>query len=117
MKKIIIIWTIVAVLMVSLLTFIGFKILEKREVYYDLEANLNQATKDYMLQNPDYLPAKKSIVSSNELLAYSLIKPLKVNGDICEGYTEVIKKYLTYEYKSYIKCKEYTTQNYEAQLK
>lgn len=116
MKKIIIIWTIISILLVTLLTIIGFKILEKKEVYLNFEKMLKSATKDYMTQNNEYLPTKEIIIKLDTLIENSLIEPIFVDNENCEGYVKVEKKYLSYEYFPYLKCKNYITNGYDEKV-
>ena len=51
-------------------------------------------------------------MSFEELKDSGLIKDLKVNNDKCDGYVIVKKNQLVYEYKGFVKCKEYKTKNY-----
>ena len=113
MKRLTVIRGIILVLIVALLTTLGIIFNKKNKVYTDMENNLVNATKKYVEKSFAYPKDGKELrVSFEELKDSGLINDLKVNNDKCDGYAIVKKNQLVYEYKGFVKCKEYKTKNY-----
>ena len=120
MKKITIIWIILILILVFVLTFIGLNVLNRTKPYTSLENTIVEAMKVYYGQDTNLkkLPNKNKIskISIEELNNFGLNLSLDVKGDICEGYGIVKSNSLAFTYKSFIKCKNYTTTDYEKYL-
>lgn len=115
MKKILIIWTIVALMLVTGLTFLGMNINSKNREYYDLEKQLTEAAQDYYSQYPNELPASKAVITAEKLSETNFINELKYKNEVCKGYVVIEKNYLNHGYSSYIKCSKYQTKNYNTE--
>ena len=117
MKKITIIWIILIVLLVSMLGFIGINVSKHTKPYKALEGDIVDAMKVYYGQDTNLtkLPSsgKTHKVTINELKTFGLTINNKINDDTCDGYGIVTGKMGSHSYKSYIKCDEYTTENYK----
>lgn len=113
MKRLTVIWGLILVGIVVLLTTFGIIFNKKNKVYTDMEESLVNATKKYVEKSFSYPKDGKELrVSFEQLKDSGLIKELKVDKDICDGYAIVKKNELVYEYKGYVKCKDYKTKNY-----
>jgi hypothetical protein len=113
MKKLLIMWVIIAVSLVGTLTVMGLAINKKNKPYTNLEDELVTSAESYMGQFLNEMPSTSTKVTSEEMIAKNVLNELKVNDEICKGYVVVSKKYVTYEYKPYLKCKNYVTKGYE----
>lgn len=112
MKKILITWIIISVLLVGGLTYIGMNLKIKNKDYYEIEERLTEAAKDYYSQYAEKLPAKEGFITSNTLMESDFLSNLNYKNEKCTGYVKVTKTYLLHEYKSFIKCNDYTTKKY-----
>lgn len=113
MKKLTIVWGLIMVAIVALLTTFGILFNKKNKVYTDMEEDLVSATKKYVEKSFAYPKDGKELrVTFEDLNNSGLIDELKVGKDSCNGYAIVKKNELVYEYKGYVKCKEYKTKNY-----
>ena len=52
-------------------------------------------------------------IKDKELEENNLLPTMSINDDECKGYVLVKKAYDNYEYDAYIKCKNYTTVDYQ----
>lgn len=114
MKKLMGLWIFIVVLLVSGLTYIGFKIKNENNFYKGLENELEEVAKGYFGEKPGLLSNNK-IVLDYELGEYKeeILSKLKENN--CQGYVKTKSNMGIYEYKAYIKCNDYETKNYEQQ--
>lgn len=112
MKKILIVWIIIAVLMVGGLTTYGFLFNNQNKPYKTLEHDLQEAAEGYMGMYPAYLLSTNKL-PNEEMLKSGYSKELIVNNEKCEGYVEITNAGGVYKYKPYIKCKNYQTKGYE----
>ena len=55
----------------------------------------------------------KLTIKDKELEENNLLPTMSINDDECKGYVLVKKAYDNYEYDAYIKCKNYTTVDYQ----
>lgn len=110
MKKILYVWIIIAVILVSGLTFIGIKIKNQNAPYTEIEKELVFAAQSYMGQYINEMPSSQTTVSYKKLLETGLIKE---NEHQCDGYVFISKKIATFDYKAYIKCDKYTTRDFD----
>lgn len=113
MKKLIYVWITLILVLVFGLTIIGLNINSKNKKYYDLEDTIESATKNYLGQYPDEFPLNTLNMTSERLIATSFLDNLNISGEECKGYVVVKKKYMYYEYKPFIKCKKYSTKNFD----
>ena len=114
MKKVLIVWIIIAVLLVGGLTIIGFKIKKQNKPYKDLEEKLQIAAEGYIGYYPNLLTSNEIRITNDELIDHDYSKKLNVNGQLCQGYVIVNKNMGMIEYDPYIKCKNYTTKGYSS---
>jgi uncharacterized protein YxeA len=114
MKKILIVWIIVAVIMVSGLTFIGFKLTDKYKPYTKLESDLKESAESYVGMYTNLLSSNNIKITNQEMIDKKFSKELKTKNDKCDGYVVITKSMEMYDYKPYIKCKNYTTKGYSA---
>ena len=113
MKKILIVWIIIAVLLVGSLTFIGLKLTAKNKVYYELENKLTESAKIYYGQYPGHLPSTSLTITSDKLIKNNFLEALTLDKETCIGYVAVTKNGLFYKYQPFIKCENYTTKKYD----
>ena len=113
MKKIYIIWGIIIVLLLFIITYFGFNIINKNKEYKILEDNMEQTVAKYLGQHIEEYPksGEKKINITDVISAGYEIK-MSVNDDSCEGYVVVKKVSFAYEYDGYIKCNNYVTKGY-----
>ena len=113
LKRISIIWGIVAVLLFAFLTAIGFIYKNKTQKYTDLDKELVKVTKSYTATDFKFpINGEEIIITFEELKNAGLIDNLKVDNQKCDGYVEVSFNNVT-EYKAFIKCDKYTTHNFK----
>lgn len=111
MKRNLIIMIIISFILVGALTFMGFEIKKKNAPYTALEKDLKEAAESYVGQyvfNPD----SNLKIELDTLKDKNLIKELKYQNENCKGYVVYSKNYISFEYKPYIKCDNYTTKGY-----
>ena len=121
MKKISILWIILIILLFFILIFIGLSVSKRTKPYKALESTIVEAMKVYYGQdiNLKKLPEKNKIskISIEELENFGLPLTLNVNEDKCEAYGIVKAQSIAFSYKAFIKCENYTTNEYEKYLK
>ena len=119
MKKVnvlFVIWGLIVITLVVLLTVLGFILKNNNKEYEALEEKLKVSAEKYTSNNFEYPEeGKEIIIKSNTLKKEGLLEELKYKNDVCEGYV-VVKTNKVVEYKSYIKCKNYQTKDYEKKL-
>lgn len=117
MKKLTIVWGILVILLALSLLFIGINSSKKYKDYRAMESDIVEAIRVYSGQeeNLKSLPVEGETlrVSLNELIEKKLIINNKVLDDKCDGYGTIKGKSISFEYKAYIKCKNYTTKGYK----
>lgn len=114
MKKMIIIWIIMAFAMVGTLTYIGFKFEEKVKDYQALENDIIESAQIYMELNDLDLDLGESLkLKTSKLIEDGYLKGTDVDEDTCDGYVVVKKGIKDFEYNAFIKCENYTTVDYE----
>ncbi len=107
-----IIWGILVIIVIGLLTALGFMIKNQNKDYEKLEDKLLDSTKKYVDTNFLYPEGNDTLkVTSSELIEKNFLDELKVNNDKCTGYVKVYNDGV-YQYKVYIKCSNYTTKGY-----
>lgn len=113
LKKVSVIWGIVAVLLFSFLTTMGFMYKNKTKKYKDLEKKLVEVTKSYTATDFNFpVNGKNIIITYNELHDNNMIDKLEVDSKKCDGYVKLTFDNVT-EYKAYIKCDKYQTHGFE----
>jgi len=117
MNKLTIVWIILIALLITTLGFIGISVSIKTKPYKALEGDIVESMKVYYGQDTNLkkLPTKGKThkVTLEELKTFGLSINNNINEDICDGYGIVIGESVSHSYKAYIKCKNYTTKNYE----
>ena len=109
MKKILIIWSGIAILLVSGLTYIGYNLQNKNKDFYKLEKEIKTAAEDYYSQYPHELPTSKKVITSQKLMTTNFLKEFKNQNENCKGYVVIKKKLFSHDYFPYIKCSDYET--------
>ena len=111
MKKNMIIWLILIVILVGGLTIIALKIKNANKEYKTLEKKMTDVAKAYYGEKPGLLKNNETI-SIQDLSDYDNTLTNKVNEEECNGYVKTTSNMGIFEYKAYIKCNEYTTKGY-----
>lgn len=114
MKKLMIIWAVIAIFLVGVLTFIGFRYKESIADYKTLEMDMVESAHVYMELNDLSLDAGESLkLTSSQLIEQELLKEDAIMDENCSGYVMIEKNLTDYDYSAYIKCDNYETQGYE----
>ncbi len=113
MKKILIVWSIVAIILITGLTFIGINLKNKNRDYYALENKIQEAAKKYYSQYPNELPASESSITAEQLYNSDFLNNLNNKSEKCNGYVTIKRKYVGHDYTPFIKCSNYQTKKYE----
>ena len=117
MRKLTVLWIILIILLVTMLGIIGFNASKRTKAYKALENDIVDAMKVYYGQDTNLtkLPEnnKTHKITIEELKSFGIEINNKVNDDLCSGYGIVTGKSLSHSYNAYIKCNNYTSQNYE----
>lgn len=114
MKKVYIVWTLIIILLLSVITIMGLSIINKDKEYKNLEKDMERVVSKYLGQYIEEYPkngVKKVNITDVINKGYEL--EVNVNDDVCDGYVLVKKVSIAYEYTSYIKCNNYITKGYE----
>lgn len=114
MKKILITWICVAIVLVAGLTILGFTITKKNKPYKNLEKKLTEAAEYYAGVYPDILSSNNIKITNEELIDHKYSETLTVNNEKCDGYVVVEKNMGAFNYKAYIKCDNYETKGYKS---
>ncbi len=110
MKKITIVWTIILIVIVAGLTFIGFKIKSENKDNVLEKALITQSEKYFGLYMSKYPKLNESVrITYEELKEEGYDAELGLN---CTGYVVVENKNGVYDYKAYVSCPNYTTEGY-----
>lgn len=114
MKKIYIVWTLIIILLLSVITIMGLSIINRDKEYKTLEKDMEQVVSKYLGQYIEEYP-KSGVkrVNITDVINKGYELELNVNGDVCDGYVLVEKVSIAYEYNGYIKCNNYLTKGYE----
>lgn len=110
-----VIWGVMVIVLVGLLTVLGFMLKDKNGKYEEVEDRLKKATSSYVDNKFLYPEDNENLkILSKDLIENGFLKSdeLKVNNDICSGYV-ILTKNMVYEYKAYIKCNNYKTKGYK----
>ena len=111
MKKITIVWTLLLILIVSGLTFIGLR-LKNTGTNNVMEETLTKNCEKYLNLYVSRYPklGEQIKITSEELIAAGYNPNLDNN---CVGYVIVKNNNMGFKFNSYIKCPDYTTSGYE----
>ncbi len=108
-----IIWGMIMISIVVLLFVFGLTLSKKNKPYKEKEKELIEITKMYVESSIWYPSQGNNIkINLNELIENKLVETVKVDDDNCIGYIKVTNNGII-EYKTYLKCKNYTTHGYE----
>ena len=114
MKQMYVIWGMLVVGLFVLLTIFGFFYKKKTQVYKELENKLVEVEEQYVDEKFLYPEHNETVkTKASTLIDNGYLDSLEVNGEVCEGYATVYKKDSVYNYKGYVKCKNYQTKGYE----
>ncbi len=107
------IWGVIVVIILILLTILGFMIKGINIDYRELENKLQLSAEKYTSDKFLYPEEGEIIrVSKDDLVKSGYLDNLEKDKDICDGYVEVLRDDVV-KYKAYIKCKKYTTDGYQ----
>ena len=113
LKTISIVWGLIIIVLFGTLTFFALRWKNQVYPYTELEEQLITTTKKYYESKYQYPAAGESkYISLDELKENNLIESLKKDDDECNGFVKVTMNNVI-EYKSYIKCNNYTTKDYD----
>lgn len=105
-------WAILVIIIMVLLTVMGFVLKNRSEKYGELESKLLDSATEFALDRVLFdSDDAEFIVTSEELIKLGYLDSLEMEEDSCSGYV-VIKNNGAYQYESYITCDNYTTHNY-----
>lgn len=107
-----IVWGLILLIIVVLLTIIGFVYKTKSSDYKELEVQLVEASKKYVDQYFLYPEDSSVKIKLQEMQEENFIGELKKDNDVCDGYVIVSKKGLSFEYQGYVKCPKFETKGY-----
>ena len=110
-----VVWGIIVIVLVGLLTTMGFMLKGKNEKYELVEKRLKEATSSYVDHNFLYPEGDEKLkILTKDLVSSGFLKQdeLKVDKDVCVGYVPLYKD-MVYEYDVFIKCNNYTTKGYQ----
>ena len=110
-----VVWGIIVIVLVGLLTTMGFMLKGKNEKYELVEKRLKEAASSYADHNFLYPEdGEKLKILTKDLVSSGLLKQdeLKVDKDVCTGYI-ILHKDVFCEYDVFIKCNNYTTKGYK----
>ena len=111
MRKITIVWTLLLILIVSGLTFIGYRI-KDNESSNIMEETLTKECEKYLnLYVSRYPKLGEQVKITSEELIDAGYNP-NLDSD-CVGYVIVKNTNMGFKFNSYVKCPEYTTSGYE----
>lgn len=110
-KILFIIWGIIVLIIIGLLTALGFILESRYEKYKDLEDKLVESAKEYA-HSEILLEQGEFIVTTEELIKLGYMDSLEIDDDTCSGYIIIINDG-TYKFAPYITCRAYTTRNFE----
>lgn len=114
MKKMIITWVVLLILLVGTLTFIGYRYSDSRKIYYTLENDIIEAGDTYLKVNEMTLGVNDKIkLTTKQLKDADFLTNSLIDEEICKGYIIIEKTLKNYNFDAYIKCAEYTTNGYE----
>ena len=114
MKKMVIVWVFIAFSLFGTLLFVGLSFNSKYKPYHELEADMKESAKIYILVNKIKISNTNEFrIESSDLLKSNSIDSMKVLDDECTGYVIAKKGNNENEYNAYIKCENYETIDYK----
>lgn len=114
MKKMMIIWVVIAIGLVGTLTFIGLQFQESVKEYRTYESDIIESAQIYMEVTGMDLDVSESLkLDIDKLIEDKYLDSNEVGEDTCTGHVTVKKTFDGLEYIPYIKCKEYETKDNE----
>ncbi len=112
-KRLFILWGIIVVILIILLTVLGFMTTNKNKKYHELEDKLKVAAEKHSSDNFIFQEGVNNYkITSEELLETPYLDNLDIESDKCTGYVTITFDQV-YEYKAYIKCNNYKTKGYQ----
>lgn len=115
MKKMMAVWIFLAFGLFGTILFIGLSMNKEYKPYRELEADMRESASVYILMKGFKLKTGEKIkITSNDLLDSKAIESMGVDEDKCTGYVNAKKTLDDIEYEAYIKCKNYTSVDYES---
>ena len=113
MKKMYAAWIfVIGVLMLALLV-IGYNTSNKNKEYKAREQDMIEQASSYLTKNDINLSVGESLkLDQKRLIDSGLLQSNKVKDDECDGYVKITRNQSGYDYRAYIKCKNYTTEDY-----
>ena len=106
------IWAIIVLIIIGLLTALGFILKNRYEKYHDLEEKLIQVANEYAYDHLFLEEGEQKYVDAQELVDAKYLDTLEVDDDVCTGYV-VIDRENVYLIEAYISCDDYTTDSYQ----
>lgn len=113
-KILFVIWAILVVIIIGLLTTMGFILNSKYEKYHEFEQKMIESATLYAQDHAFFEEDPEFVVTSDQLIELNYLDELSTDDDVCEGYV-IIHNDAVYEYEPFIRCNEYTTKNYQEQ--
>lgn len=112
-NKLFIVWGVIVMVLIGLLTYLGFFINKVDRDYKEVEDALKMAAEGYVDVKSLY-PKEDQVfkVTLDVLRSEGVLEKLEHEGDTCDGYVEV-KLLEVYKFTPYIKCGKYTTKGYK----
>ena len=108
------VWAVIVLVIVALLTTLGFMLKNIQEDYRVLEEKMLEGASEYAHKYALLSESDEMVVTSDELIELGYLDSLELEDDVCVGYV-VIHINDTYQYDVYITCNEYTTRGYQEQ--
>ena len=105
------IWAVIVVIIIALLTVMGFILDNRYEKYQALEEKLETSAREYAEDN--ILLSEEDgeyIVTSLELIEAGYLDNLEVDDNVCTGYV-IVQNNGVYQNESYNTCLQYTQKN------
>lgn len=112
MKKVLVLWILVAIFAFGGITYLGFVIKKENEPYHQLEKALEKQAIALTGSIPSFLAGGKKL-TFEDLNKNGYTVNRTVNGDFCDGYVLIEQSMSFYKYIPYIKCSKYTTHGYK----
>lgn len=109
MKKMVIAWIFLAIVLFGSLLTIGIVNIKKYEDYKLLESELVDAAQGYIEITDKKVTNKTIKITEADLESKNILPNMEVNDDTCSGYVNVKKTINGLEYKALIKCEKYET--------
>ena len=109
------IWGILVIIIIVLLTSLGFILKSRLEDYQPIEEKLIQSAQEYARINVLFRDeVLEFVVHSNELIEQGYLKEedLALDDDVCSGYV-VIHNEGDVTYNAYLQCGKYETKGFD----